>query len=274
MNMRKDLLSIGTFANMTRLSIKALRLYDQLGLLHPHHVDPQSGYRFYEQSQLARARMIRMLRDMDMPLATIRQSLAVLASSPATAESLVREYLAMRERQMEQIKQQVSHFIHLIQQEKNHMSLEVNVKKIATQQVLSMTCHIKVNQLDETIRQSVSTMMDMLKEQNLEGTDAPFGIFHGAINEEEDGPIEICLPANGNLKGSDSVEVKQLQGGDAACVMMVGAETDFPAILGAYDAAADWINKNGYATAEPPREIWHSVPGDDPKMEIVWLFKS
>lgn len=271
--MHKGLLSIGTFANMTRLSIKALRLYDQLGLLHPHHVDPQSGYRFYEQSQLARARMIRTLRDMDMPLATIRQTLAALTFSSAEAETLVLGYLAMRERQMVQIKQQVSHFIHRIQQEKNPMSLDVIVKKIATQQVLSMTCHIKVHQLDDTIRDSVAMMADMLKEQNLEATEAPFGIFHGAINEEEDGPIEICLPANGTVKGSDSVQVKQLLGGDAACVMMVGEQTDFPAILGAYDAAADWINKNGYVMAEPPREIWHSAPDDNPKMEIVWLFK-
>lgn len=272
--MRKDLLSIGTFASMTRLSIKALRLYDQLGLLNPHHVDPQSGYRFYEQSQLARARMIRMLRDMDMPLATIRQALAMLASSPAEAETLVLEYLAMRERQMAHIKQQVSHFIQLIQQEKDPMSLEVNVKKIATQQVLSMTCHIKVSQLDETIRESLTAMADMLKEQNLEATDAPFGIYHGAINEEEDGPIEICLPVTGTIKGSDRVQVKQLLGGDAACVTMLGAQTDFPAILGAYDAAADWINKNGYVMAEPPREIWHTAPGENSKMEIVWLFKS
>jgi effector-binding domain-containing protein len=67
--------------------------------------------------------------------------------------------------------------------------------------------------------------------------------------------------------------VKQLEGGEAACVLTVGAETDFPAILGAYDAAADWIQQNGYAMAEPPREVWHSGPGADPKMEIVWLFK-
>lgn len=273
MNMRKDLLSIGAFASMTRLSIKALRLYDQLDLLHPHHVDPQSGYRFYAQSQLARARMIRMLRDMDMPLATIRQALAALAFSSAEAETLVLEYLTMRERQMEQIKQQVQHFIHLIQQEKNPMSLDVNVKKIAMQQVVSITHHIKVNKLDETIRESLATMYSMLKDQNLETTDAPFGIYHGAINEQEDGPLEICLPVNGNIKGRDSVQVKQLLGGNAACVMMLGAQTDFPAILDAYDAAADWINKNGYVMAEPPREIWHSAPSDNSKMEIVWLFK-
>ena len=51
---------------------------------------------------------------------------------------------------------------------------------------------------------------------------------------------------NGQVTGKGNVQVKQLQGGDAACVMTVGAETDFPAILGAYDAAADWIQQEWF----------------------------
>ena len=275
MDQPNDLLSIGAFASMTRLSIKALRLYDQLDLLQPRHVDPQTGYRFYGIDQLSSARMIRNMREMDMPLATIRQVLAALESSPAQAEALVKEYAEMRERQVEQIRVQVQQLIQQIQQENNPMSLEVNVKSIAEQQVLSVTHHIKVNKLDDTIRKSLDSMYSLLKGQNLEAVSAPFGIYHGAINEQEDGPIEICLPVNGQVKGGGDVQVKQLQGGDAACVMMLGAQTDFPAILGAYDAAADWINKNGYSMAEPPREVWHSGPGgsEEPKMEIVWLFK-
>jgi len=273
MDQPNDLLSIGAFASMTRLSIKALRLYDQLGLLQPLHVDPQTGYRYYGVDQLASARMIRNMREMDMPLATIRQVLAALVSEPAQAETLLREYAEMREWQVEQIRMQVQQFIQQIKQEQNPMSLEVNVKSIAPQQVLSVTHHIKVNKLDETIRTSVDGMYALLKEQKAEASASPFGIFHGAINEQEDGPIEICLPVNGQAKGKGDVQVKQLQGGDAACVMTVGAQTDFPAILGAYDAAADWIQKNGYAMAEPPREVWHSGPGEEAKMEIVWLFK-
>ena len=86
MNQPKDLLSIGAFANLTRLSIKALRLYDQLGLLEPRHVDLQTGYRFYGIDQLSSARMIRNMREMDMPLATIRLVLAALASSPSCTQ--------------------------------------------------------------------------------------------------------------------------------------------------------------------------------------------
>jgi DNA-binding transcriptional MerR regulator len=275
MNQPKNLLPIGMFANMTRLSIKALRLYDQLDILKPCHVDSQSGYRYYGVDQLSSARRIRNMRDMDMPLATIRQVLAALETSPAHAETLVREYVSMRERQVEQIRAQVPTFIRIIQQEINPMTLEVNVKKIPTQQVVSLTRHIKIDKIDETIIQSVSALRTLLQKQNAHAKDTPFGIFHGVINEQEDGPLEICIPADGNLKEEGDAQVKQLAGGDAACVMTVGAQTDFPTILGAYDAAADWIQKNGYQMAEPPREIWHSGPGgeEEPKMEIVWLFK-
>jgi DNA-binding transcriptional MerR regulator len=273
MNQPKDLLSIGTFANMTRLSIKALRLYDQLGILQPLHVDPQTGYRYYGVDQLSSARRIRNLRDMDMPLATIRQVLAALQSSPVLAETLVQEYASMRERQVKQIRSQVQTFIRIIQQETKLMTLEVHVKTIPAQKVASITRYVKVPALDVTITQSISALQTLLQKQKANASEAPFGIYHGAINEQEDGPIEICLPVDGNLKAEDDVEVKQLEGGEAACVTMLGAQCDFPAILSAYDAAADWIQKNGYQMAEEPREVWHSAPGEDAKMEIVWLFK-
>lgn len=67
------LLTIGAFARATRLSPKALRLYDQLGLLRPVSVDPFSGYRFYAPEQLERARLIAWLRRLSMPLAKIEE---------------------------------------------------------------------------------------------------------------------------------------------------------------------------------------------------------
>lgn len=258
---------------MTHLSLKALRLYDELGILQPVHVDPQSGYRYYGVDQLSSARRIRNLRDMDMPLATIRQVLAAMEASPAQAEALMQEYISMRERQVEQIRGQVQTFIRKLEQETTPMALEVNVKTIPTRQVVSITRHVKVPKLEATIRESISAIRTLLQEQNGTAADSPFGIFHGSINEQEDGPIEICIPADGNLKSDGDVQVKQLEGGSSACVMMVGAQTDFPAILEGYDAVADWIQKNGYQMAERPREVWHSGPGEEPKMEIVWLFK-
>ncbi|MGI8446018.1 MAG: MerR family DNA-binding transcriptional regulator [Streptosporangiaceae bacterium] len=51
------MLTIGEFARASRLSPKALRLYDELGLLTPARVDPVSGYRLYEPGQLERSRL-------------------------------------------------------------------------------------------------------------------------------------------------------------------------------------------------------------------------
>ena len=62
----------GAFARASGLSRKALRLYDELGLLPPVKVDAQSGYRFYEPAQLEQARLVAWLRRLGMPLATIR----------------------------------------------------------------------------------------------------------------------------------------------------------------------------------------------------------
>jgi serine/threonine protein phosphatase PrpC/DNA-binding transcriptional MerR regulator len=67
------LLTIGAFARAARLSPKALRLYDELGVLRPAAVDGESGYRFYDPAQLERARLIAWLRRLGMPLARIRE---------------------------------------------------------------------------------------------------------------------------------------------------------------------------------------------------------
>ncbi|MEV6927990.1 MerR family transcriptional regulator [Dactylosporangium sp. NPDC051485] len=67
-----ELLTIGAFARAARLTPKALRLYDEVGLLPPAAVDPESGYRFYDPDQLAHARLIAQLRLIGMPLADIR----------------------------------------------------------------------------------------------------------------------------------------------------------------------------------------------------------
>jgi hypothetical protein len=51
-------LSIGTFARRSRLSPKALRIYDRLGVLAPAAVDDHNGYRTYRESQLDTARLV------------------------------------------------------------------------------------------------------------------------------------------------------------------------------------------------------------------------
>jgi len=86
-----DLLTIGAFARASRLSPKALRLYDELGLLRPAQVDPVSGYRFYAPAQLERARLVAWLRRLGMPLARIHM---VCDAEPGQAAEDLRAYWA------------------------------------------------------------------------------------------------------------------------------------------------------------------------------------
>lgn len=84
-----ELLTIGVFARAARLTPKALRLYDEVGLLPPAAVDPESGYRFYDPEQLVHARLIAQLRRIGMPLADIR---AVCELEPDAAAKAVTAY--------------------------------------------------------------------------------------------------------------------------------------------------------------------------------------
>ncbi|MFI9629359.1 protein phosphatase 2C domain-containing protein [Streptomyces sp. NPDC052042] len=78
-----DLLTIGAFAKASRLSPKALRLYDELGLLTPARVDPVTGYRLYAPEQLDQARLVAWLRRLGMPLARIQHVCTLEAGSAA-----------------------------------------------------------------------------------------------------------------------------------------------------------------------------------------------
>ncbi|MFC4494666.1 MerR family transcriptional regulator [Streptomyces ovatisporus] len=80
------LLTIGAFAKASRLSPKALRLYDELGLLPPARVDPVTGYRLYAPEQLEQARLVAWLRRLGMPLSRIRDVTAM--DGPAAAREV------------------------------------------------------------------------------------------------------------------------------------------------------------------------------------------
>jgi DNA-binding transcriptional MerR regulator len=72
-----DLLVIGRFARLVGLSVGALRHYDDTDILRPASVDPETGYRSYRRDQLEIARTIVRLRDLEMPLETIRAYLGI-----------------------------------------------------------------------------------------------------------------------------------------------------------------------------------------------------
>ncbi|MFN2463469.1 MAG: MerR family transcriptional regulator [Candidatus Dormibacteria bacterium] len=92
----RDLISIGKFAELAHLSVSALRFYDDCNLLAPERVDPATGYRFYTVEQLVIAQLVRTLRALEMPVAAIRQLLALPPGERAAA--LEQHWQKMEER--------------------------------------------------------------------------------------------------------------------------------------------------------------------------------
>jgi DNA-binding transcriptional MerR regulator len=84
-----ELIGIGGFARRVRLSVKQLRSYDDLGLLAPAYVDPDSGYRYYHRGQARTAITIALLRSLDVPLADVHELL--VADEPRSAALLERQ---------------------------------------------------------------------------------------------------------------------------------------------------------------------------------------
>jgi len=101
------LLTIGEFARLSRLSPKALRLYDDLGLLRPFRVDAWSGYRYYQPAQLERARLVAWLRRLGMPLAQIG---AVVDAPPAEAAAVLTAFLRVTEAEFSE-RQRLAQFL-------------------------------------------------------------------------------------------------------------------------------------------------------------------
>ncbi len=95
-----------------------------------------------------------------------------------------------------------------------------------------------------------------------ESDDGPsFVLYHGPVNMEEDGPVEVCVPK----RDGD----KRLPAGDVAFTEISGDQCDFPEILGAYESVYRWAKEHGRDTDGPAREIYLSGPEEELHMEIA-----
>lgn len=108
------LMTIGDFARAAGLTPKALRLYDELGLVRPAEVDEHSGYRRYAPEQLAGARLVGQLRLLGMPLARIQH---VLDLAPAAAAQAIEAYRLQLEADTETRRHLVTALVHHLRNE-------------------------------------------------------------------------------------------------------------------------------------------------------------
>ncbi|GIH96996.1 MerR family transcriptional regulator [Planobispora siamensis] len=119
-----ELITVGRLARRVGLTAKALRHYDRIGLLVPALVEPGSGYRYYGPQQVAHARLIRLLRSVDVPLEQVRSCLAA-----PDDEAAIRRVLAEHRRRLQARLDRTRGDLHRI----DHL-LEDGVKTLMTDQ--------------------------------------------------------------------------------------------------------------------------------------------
>jgi DNA-binding transcriptional MerR regulator len=255
-------LPIGTFAAKTGLSIKALRLYDKLDLLVPAEIDPESGYRYYEHSQERRAKLIFLMRRMDMPLGTIRR---ILDATDIQAAEIAACYQHDFQRRVTASQAILPTLLALLRNEEIQMIFEVQKQTIPQMQIAGIKKNVVVEDLEKHIHRSIATLQTNAGDRV---TGDFFGIYHGEVNEKSDGPMEIAVQVKG--AGSiDGAQMRTLPETEAAIVDVPPDQCHFPAILGAYDAAAAWMSENNYRQTDSPRETW-ICDADEMRMQIIW----
>ena len=198
-------LTIGEFARRSLLSPKALRLYDRQGLLVPAEVDSANGYRRYRESQLETARLIARLRRLDMPLADIATVLA--APKDRRSDVLVAYWDAIERRIAAQRELLMYLLIQLAGKERNFNMFEIKERDIPEQVVLTEQRHTTVAGLTEWLDDCMPRLHGVAA--GLGGVTSPaFIIFHGEVNDESDGPVEVCVPIDPAHGGNASAPTR------------------------------------------------------------------
>ena len=205
--MQVDLMSIGEFARLSRLSPKALRLYDELGLLEPMRVDDDSGYRYYSAAQLDRARLIAALRQLQIPLAEIK---SIVDLEPTAAAERIAEHWNAAENQHTARRDLARYLIGRMQGKRQAM-YEVATRDIPARSVLCVKRSVEGNDGTWAFGKE---FISILRNHDLPKIDGRAGavycIWWGEVNDDSDGPLEWCRPVPIDQAEQLAIQVPEL----------------------------------------------------------------
>ncbi|ADV67834.1 MerR family transcriptional regulator [Deinococcus maricopensis] len=263
-------LTISAFARESRLTVKALRLYDALGLLHPAIKDPSSHYRYYTRAQLRRARLIGLLRQLDMPLTHIAAMLHL--DAPGAVGSL-RAYWADQEQQHADQRNLVQYLAGYLLGEGASM-YTVTVRDVPQQQVLTVQRTLFAAELPAYIEAAERALFERLARAGQAQSGPAFVIYHGQVNEDSDGPVEVCVPFDGAIAPEGEQRLRLEGAHREAFTTITLAQCAFPEILNAYDAVHAWMMAQGLRPVGAPREVYFTSPAglapDDAFCDVAW----
>jgi DNA-binding transcriptional MerR regulator len=270
----KRLMSIGEFASATQLSPKALRLYDEQRLLQPARIDPANGYRYYRSDQVAAGRLVRTLREMNLPLTDVAR---VMASSTAQAEILLGQFAKEVDLRYAREKRSFQAALLLLREAVRAESLPIEARArpaftVAVHAFMSDRRHFF-----ERSRIELDAATTTLAQADLEILGAPYYRLIEPLSDE-DAQIEILVPVATPAPIPGEVTLRQLPAAAyvaAALDALSIRRADFTA---AVDALFDWFDRGGHCAIDAP---WVSIASavaaariEISRVEIHWAYES
>jgi effector-binding domain-containing protein len=244
------MLKIGEFSRLSRVSVKALRHYDEIGLLRPIQVDPFTGYRFYSHDQLPRLNRILALRELGFTL----EQVGHLLEEGISADQ-IRGMLRLRRAELVQELDEgrerlarVEARLKQIEQEGRMPEYEVVIKHVEPQLVASIRDRLGSYGEIGRLFGELYGYLGPLGAAGLGGS-----LWHDGEFKESEVDGEAIAFLSRPVPESGRVKVYQLPGATVASLVHRGP---YGAIDQAYAALMGWIETNGYRLAGPDREIY------------------
>ena len=242
------LYKIGMFAAMNHVTIKALRYYDEQGLLKPEYVDETNGYRYYLASQIADLHQILSLKNMGFSLEDIRA-----IQNGRSKKNLL---LAKKQEILKEIAQLTAKLAQVegyLAQENLDLSAPVLIKSIP--EVILATMQTRIDSYD--------CLFDMMPKMGAEmerlgcvcaEPDYCFTHYLEAGYKEEDILVETCEAVTEKKEDTELVKFKVFpEVKEAACIFHKGS---YNTLSRSYAALLKFIEENGYEICGNIREAY------------------
>jgi DNA-binding transcriptional MerR regulator len=271
----RDLIPSGRFAQLARLSRKALRIYADMGLLRPAHINLDTNYRYYSLSQIEDAHRINKLRELGMSLESIRETLRAWGT-PEFAQRLEqhREELL---RQASAVQMAIGNIERLLNAPAQ--SYTVHTKQVSSQKYLGLRAWCDPDASCDFISRAQQQLLETAEENLLEVAGSSLARYHD--DEHEDSwDVEVCLPIAGHTPSrlTEGCYLDELPSGTVAFTVHAGDCGGDRGMQDAYKAVWSWLREHGHETVGGPMEVcvFDDMNTENPadyRTEVAWLIR-
>ena len=242
------MLTIGEFSKICRVSTKTLRYYDQIDLLKPGHVGNDSGYRYYEVSQLKDMLLISRLKQYQFSLPEITIIIAkndngYLADRIRAKQKELESQISYQEYILRQMEQDIEK----IERRENIMEFNYVIKttEIKPKTIYSIRKIMGLKDFDQAFGELCSGMgKSRLK---------PCGPFMAVYHDDDFNPEHTDIEVGAEIPAGVGEHIRPFTPGLCCFATHVGPYDDFSRC---YTALTEWIEKEGYSVAGPPFELY------------------